>query len=127
MLTPADEMRKALMQILTSIDGLYAIILSDRDGVAIIKVVLESTPELASRMNFLSTFGNATDQAGKLGMGKNTKIISMYKKLQVIQISKIPIVITLIASISANTGYLLTLEKTLDPLVNALKGNVHAE
>jgi len=44
---------------------------------------LDATPELALRMNFLSTFGNATDQAGKLGMGKNTTIISMYQKFQV--------------------------------------------
>jgi len=123
-MTGADEMRKALMQLLLSVDGLYAIIISDRDGVPILKAVTEATPELAVRLNFLSTFGNATDQASKLGMGKNTRIISMYQQFQVIQISKLPIVITFIGSANANTGYLLTMEESLDPLINALRGEI---
>ena len=48
-----------------------------------ILVNAESVPELALRMNFLSTFANATDQASKLGMGKNNAIISMYENFQV--------------------------------------------
>ena len=45
------------------------------------------------------------------------------KIFQVIQLNKLPIVITLIAKNTANTGYLLTLEETLDPLVQALRGD----
>jgi len=123
----ADELRKGLMQILSSFDGLFAIIISDRDGVTILKANAESAPEQALRMNFLSTFGTASDQASKLGMGKNTRIISMYQNYQVIQISKLPIVITLIARNSANTGHLLSIEAKLDPLVQALRGDVATE
>jgi len=46
---------------------------------------------------------------------------------QVIQISKLPVVITLIARSSANTGYLLTLEEMLDPLVQNLRGEVNLD
>jgi len=124
----ADELRKGLMQILSRFDGLHAILITDRDGVTILKAASETAPELALRMNFLSTFGTATDQASKLGMGRNTRIISMYQNFQVIQLNKLPIVITLIANNnSANTGYLLTLEDTLEPLVQALRGDVASD
>ncbi|CAG7716838.1 unnamed protein product [Allacma fusca] len=123
----ADELRKGLMQILSSSEGLHAIIITDRDGVPILKVNTESVPELALRMNFLSTFANATEQASKLGMGKNNRIISIYQNYQVIQLNKMPVVITLIARNNANTGYLLTLEDTLEPLVQALCGEVASE
>jgi len=123
----AEELRKSLLQILSSVDGLYAIVISDRDGVPIFKVNVDSVPELALRMNFLSTFTNAMDQAGKLGMGKNNHIITMYQNYQVIQMNKLPVVVTLIAKNSANTGYLLTLEKTFEPLVQALRADVVAE
>ncbi|CAG7716836.1 unnamed protein product [Allacma fusca] len=123
----ADELRRGLMQILSSTDGLYAIIITDRDGVPVLKVTEDSVPELALRMNFLSTFANATEQASKLGMGKNNRVISIYQNYQVIQLNKMPIVITLIAKNNANTGYLLTLEETLEPLVQALCGEVASE
>jgi hypothetical protein len=35
------------------------------------------------RPNFLSTFGMATDQGGKLGLGKNKALICMYSTYQV--------------------------------------------
>jgi mitogen-activated protein kinase kinase 1 interacting protein 1 len=44
---------------------------------------VDTVPELSLRMNFLSTFGTATEQASKLGMGKNNRIISMYQNHQV--------------------------------------------
>jgi Mitogen-activated protein kinase kinase 1 interacting len=46
-------------------------------------VVTEHAPEMALRPSYLSTFGMASDQAGKLGVGKNNKIISMYSNYQV--------------------------------------------
>ena len=38
---------------------------------------------MALRPSFLSTFAMAADQAGKLGVAKNKKIISMYSNYQV--------------------------------------------
>lgn len=48
----------------------------------------EMIPDLALRTNFLSVFGNASEQAGKLGMGKNSRIITMYQDLQVYTVAK---------------------------------------
>lgn len=127
----ADELRRSLHQILSKVSGLYGIILTDRDGVTILKAHLEpgvtGFPEAALRLAFLSNFGNATEQASKLGMGRNNKIISIYQRYQVIQFNKLPVVVTLIAKKDANTGYLLTtLDDLLNPLVTAIRKDVSA-
>ena len=43
----------------------------------------ENAPEMALRPSFISVFTMATDQGGKLGVGKNNKIISIYSNYQV--------------------------------------------
>lgn len=48
-----------------------------------VSVATDKAPELAMRPSFLSTFGMATDQGGKLGLGKNKAIICMYSTYQV--------------------------------------------
>lgn len=66
-------------------EGLHSILITDRDGVPVVSVADETTPELAMRASFLSTFGMATDQGSKLGLGKNKTIICMYSSYQVIK------------------------------------------
>lgn len=73
------------------------------------------------RPSFISTFGMATDQASKLGLGKNKSVVCMYAKYQVVHISKLPIVISFIATHDSNTGHILTLEDQIDPLLNDLR------
>jgi mitogen-activated protein kinase kinase 1 interacting protein 1 len=73
------------------------------------------------RPSFLSTFGMATDQGGKLGLGKNKAIICMYSTYQVVQINKLPLVISFIGSVSCNTGQILLLEQHIEPLLSDLR------
>lgn len=49
-----------------------------------VPVCTEDAPEKAMRTSFLSTFGIATDQGGKLGLGKTKSVICMYSSYQVI-------------------------------------------
>lgn len=49
----------------------------------LIVVNTDDAPEKAMRTSFLSTFGIATDQGGKLGLGKSKSIICMYSSFQV--------------------------------------------
>lgn len=65
------------------VNGLHCILITDRDGVPLVRAVTERAPQLALRPNFISTFGMATDQASKLGLGRNKTIISMYSSYQV--------------------------------------------
>ncbi|XP_077290692.1 late endosomal/lysosomal adaptor, MAPK and MTOR activator 3 [Arctopsyche grandis] len=117
----AEELRKYLTQLLEKVNGLYCIVITDRDGVPLVRVATERAPQLALRSTFISTFGMATDQGSKLGLGKNKSVICMYSNYQVIQINKLPLIITFIGSDNCNTGHILSLETLIEPLLKDLK------
>ncbi|KAE8604522.1 hypothetical protein XENTR_v10014731 [Xenopus tropicalis] len=117
----AEELRRFLYKKLTSVDELHAIVVSDRDGVPVIKVANENAPEHALRPAFLSTFALATDQGSKLGLSKNKSIICYYSTYQVVQFNQLPLVVSFIASCNANTGLILSLEKELGSLFKELR------
>ncbi|XP_053796811.1 ragulator complex protein LAMTOR3 isoform X1 [Vidua chalybeata] len=104
-----------------TVEGLHAIVVSDRDGVPVIKVANDNAPEHALRPGFLSTFALATDQGSKLGLSKNKSIICYYNTYQVVQFNRLPLVVSFIASSSANTGLIVSLEKELTPLFEELR------
>nr|CAD7587100.1 unnamed protein product [Timema genevievae] len=81
----------------------------------------DKAPELAMRPNFLSTFAMATDQGGKLGLGKNKLVICSYSTYQVVQLNKLPLVVSFLGSITCNTGHILSLESHIEPLLGDLK------
>ncbi|XP_014206941.1 ragulator complex protein LAMTOR3 [Copidosoma floridanum] len=118
------DIRKFLQGLLGKVEGLHSILITDRDGVPAVLVANDKAPELAMRANFLSTFGMATDQGSKLGLGKNNTVIVMYNNYQVVQMNKLPLVISFIASQDCNTGHILDLEKKIDPVLNQLKNAV---
>ncbi|CAL1686250.1 unnamed protein product [Lasius platythorax] len=118
------ELKKFLYELLSNVEGLHSILITDRDGVPVISVADEKAPELATRASFLSTFGMATDQGSKLGLGKNKTIICMYSNYQVIQMNKLPLVVSFIASHNCNTGHILSLENKIDPILCSLKNAV---
>ncbi|XP_016095632.1 ragulator complex protein LAMTOR3-like [Sinocyclocheilus grahami] len=100
----ADNLRSYLYKQLPSVEGLHAIVVTDRDGVPVIKVANDNAPEYALRPAFLSTFALATDQGSKLGLSKNKSIICYYNTYQIVQFNRLPLVISFIASSNANTG-----------------------
>ncbi|XP_042557727.1 ragulator complex protein LAMTOR3 isoform X1 [Dipodomys spectabilis] len=140
----ADDLKRFLYKKLPSVEGLHAIVVSDRDGVPVIKVANDNAPEHALRPGFLSTFALATDQGSKLGLSKNKSIICYYNTYQVVQFNRLPLVVSFIASSNANTeedlyyleqrtlrnitftlvnleeGLIVSLEKELAPLFEEL-------
>ncbi|KAG1658558.1 Ragulator complex protein LAMTOR3-B [Nymphon striatum] len=102
-------------------EGLHAVVVTDRDGVPILKECNELTPELSTRPGFLSTFSILTEQGGKLGLGKNNRVVCIYDNFQVINFNKETIMIILIASTSANIGALMNMEEKLNDVVCDLK------
>lgn len=115
-----EEVRKAVQELLLKVPGLYCVLITDRDGVPVLKVHTDKAPELAMRPGFLSTFGLAIDQGSKLGLGKAKTLICSYSQYQVIQMNKLPLVISFIASDTCNTGHILALEQYIDPLLTNL-------
>ncbi|XP_010212102.1 PREDICTED: ragulator complex protein LAMTOR3 [Tinamus guttatus] len=116
-----QDLKRFLYKKLPSVEGLHAIVVSDRDGVPVIKVANDNAPEHALRPGFLSTFALATDQGSKLGLSKNKSIICYYNMYQVVQFNRLPLVVSFIASSNANTGLIVSLEKELTPLFEELR------
>lgn len=112
-----EEARKILQDLLSKVSGLYCILITDRDGVPVLKVSSDQAPEQAMRPGFISTFGLAVDQGSKLGLGKTETLICSYSQYQVIQMNKLPLIISFIASDSCNTGHILALESNIDLLM----------
>lgn len=110
-----------MRKLMNTVNGLHAIVVSDREGVPILKVADQVAPELALRAAYLSTFGHMSDQASKIGMGNNLAIISIYDNLQVVQVNKNPLMVTFIADSESNTGEILNLELDLQDVLNDLK------
>uniref|UniRef100_A0A3P9KMH1 Ragulator complex protein LAMTOR3 n=1 Tax=Oryzias latipes TaxID=8090 RepID=A0A3P9KMH1_ORYLA len=111
-----QDLKRFLYKQMQSVDGLHAIVVTDRDGVPVIKVANDSVPVHALRPGFLSTFALATDQGSKLGLSKNKSIICYYNTYQVT-----PPSITAWGRGSRNTGLIMTLEKELAPLMEELR------
>lgn len=68
-------------------NGILCIIVTDRDGTPVISSKNEDAPleiALATKPTFLATYTMATDQASKLGLGKNQSIVCMFSNYQVI-------------------------------------------
>lgn len=115
------DSRRFLNSFISRIEGLYAIVITDGDGVPVVKVMTEQTPPSVVKSSFLATVSLAIDQAGKVGIGKNKRIICMFNNYQVVHFNKCPLMVSLIASSSANTGMLLNLDAELSPLTDELK------
>ncbi|XP_067122819.1 ragulator complex protein LAMTOR3 [Centruroides vittatus] len=117
----SEEMKKYLYDIMSRIDGLHSIVITDRDGVPLLKVSDDEVPEVALKPSILSTVATVTDQGGKLGLGKNKWIMATYNNYQVIHFNKSSLMVSLIAAANANTGMLLNLETELATLIQNLK------
>ncbi|KAM7305985.1 ragulator complex protein LAMTOR3 [Ixodes scapularis] len=120
----ADEMKKHLVQLMSRVQGLQAIVFTDREGVPLIKACTESAPEHALRGSFLATVGMAMSQGNKLGLGKCNKMVSSYGNYQVVSFNRHPLTITLVASSTANTGMILNLEEDLTTISQSLRSVV---
>ncbi|CAO3614417.1 unnamed protein product [Cunninghamella echinulata] len=88
--------------------GLKAAILTDREGVVILK---------------------SNNQASKLGLKQNNMIVSMYDLYQIIQLDQNPLIITIISDATSNTGIFMHLARQLkdmtEPVVNTMQSGGH--
>lgn len=110
--------------LLSKVEGSLAFLITDRNGVPIVKVLSGKCPESATRGSFLSTFATATEQASKLGLSNNKRMICMYPSYQVVMFNYLPLVVTVIGCASTNTGLLLDMESEFSDVVEKLKSSV---
>ena len=120
----AEDLQRYLKTLLQSEEGLQGIIVSDRDGVHLVEAKDDSISSGVLKPPFLGTFSIASEQASKLGLGKNKSIISYYTSHQVVQFCHFPLVVTFIAKANANTGMIYLVEEGLRDAIGDLKAAV---
>lgn len=112
---------KYFNSLLHKVNGLRLILITDRDGVPLLKVCKDENVDFNLMPSFIPTFTASHDQAGKLGLGRNKTIISMYSNYQVVQMNKLPLILTFVGTENCNTGHLLALEHQLDSHLEEIK------
>ncbi|KAF9166342.1 Ragulator complex protein lamtor3 [Actinomortierella ambigua] len=86
------------------VDGLYSAIVTDRDGVVLLKATAPDCPLPFTESALGCTFALASDQASKLGLKKNKSIVGVFEGYQLVQFNHSPLITTFVASSEANTG-----------------------
>jgi len=112
-----EEIRKLLMSYVEDVPGMLGIVLSDREGIPIIRCTLDDCPEPATRPAFLSAHSASLEQAGKMGMGANETIMAVYQNYQVIHMLYSGVVISLIATTEAILNEIRNTGDSLKPLI----------
>jgi mitogen-activated protein kinase kinase 1 interacting protein 1 len=79
----SDDAKRYFTGLLNKVNGLKYILIHDRDGIILLKLAKDSSAALQTRQPFLSTFAVASEQASKMGSGKNKNIISIFNSIQV--------------------------------------------
>ncbi|CAD7080049.1 unnamed protein product [Hermetia illucens] len=116
-----DDVKRYFTNLLQKVSGLFCILVTDRDGVPLIRIDNKTIEDIDLPPSLFSTFALATDQAGKLGLGKNKTIISMYSNYQIVQMNKLPLIVTFVGTENCNTGHILALEKSIDGYLDEIK------
>ncbi|VDP04327.1 unnamed protein product [Soboliphyme baturini] len=114
-----DNARKVLNGIARNVEHLLAIIITDRDGVPMLKSDYPS--DVTTRPQFLSVHGVALEQAAKLGFGEAEYAIFYYNQYQLVLLNYQTVMVTLVATSDANSGQLVGLSTELEPLVKQLR------
>lgn len=117
-----EEVKRYLHDALKTISGLHAIVISDREGVPLVRVYDETaTDTVALRPNFLASAGVAMEQASKFSLGTSKTLVFIMNQNQVVHFNKAPVVLTMIADEKVNLGLLINLSHELDPLLGELR------
>eukprot|EP00729_Bicosta_minor_P016920 gene16920-19050_t len=126
------DLRVILTELLPRIEGLKAVVITDAEGVSLIKVTAGDEEEDAAvesviTPSFLVTATAAAEQSCKLGTGANTAAIIAFEKFQVVHTVASPLMIHLVSAASSNTGLLLDMARDLKTTIAPLQAKMAAE
>eukprot|EP00919_Chromeraceae_sp_WS-2016_P068776 GHVR01162759.1.p1 GENE.GHVR01162759.1~~GHVR01162759.1.p1 ORF type:complete len:131 (+),score=17.85 GHVR01162759.1:41-433(+) len=100
------------------IEGLQAILVTDREGVVIVRSPTHFAQDARSEQMITTIFSICSEQTSKIDrLGDTNYAVSFFSGLIYLQANELPLVVTLIASPEVNTGHLIDL---LSPIRSAL-------
>ncbi|PAA93705.1 hypothetical protein BOX15_Mlig008581g2, partial [Macrostomum lignano] len=102
-----DALRRFFESYLSSLDGIDAILLSDRCGVPLISAALPErhwTVDLVVKRGLVPSFCQAGDHANRAGLGALDCAICQFNQMTVVQMSCQPLVVTVVGRPGCNIG-----------------------
>lgn len=117
----AEELRRYFYQIMKTVEGVHAIIVTDREGVPLLQVRDDTVQDYTVRANVLATSGTALEQGSKIGLGQTKTVTAMFSNHQLVCFNKLPLVVTILADRKANTGHILSLELQFSEIIDNLR------
>ncbi len=116
-----EKLKKFLVSLADSVEGLFKIFITDKEGVPITHATGSTNSEAFLRPQLLTAYSLAVEQSSKLEWGQQKHMVCMYQNYQLVMLNCSPLMVTLIASSSANTGLLLSLKTDLEPVLKQLE------
>ena len=81
-----EELRRLVIRRASAVDGLLGVVISDKDGVPILKASVDQTAVVVDncfRHQFLSISNTITEQAAKMVLGTTNHILAAFDQYQV--------------------------------------------
>ncbi|XP_063722371.1 ragulator complex protein LAMTOR3-like [Symsagittifera roscoffensis] len=113
------DLEMTAQRILDRIDGLLAIVISDKDGVTVLKVAHPSVSDSSSTIltpDFLSSYSLALDQVTKLPVGEAKAVYALHGEQQIAHFVIGVYYMSFLAQANANYGIFPTLAKEFNDL-----------
>jgi len=114
------ELNQFINKLFDRIPLLQSVVISDRDGVAVVRVSNNESLDQDS-----VTFASVADQASKLQLGKAKSITTFYADRVQVHITHPPLILSFVGSQDINLGLLLAvadeLRVVLEPLRQAIE------
>jgi len=116
------ELRQLITEVASNVvgQGLIGVVISDKDGVPVMKVALDSGSQLIEgcfRHQFLSVCSTLSEHANKMCLGPSVSINASFDDYQVVHCYHASLILTMVATHQVLTGQLVNLSKTLQPLM----------
>ena len=120
-----------LEDLLFRIPHLQLVLVTDRDGVQLLKAASDAFGDTAVESTFSSLFSTSSEQASKLGLGANAYIVSTYPAHVILQVNVAPLIVTAVGERALNLGLLINaipeLRAKLEGTRNGVQMHINTE
>ncbi|KAN0003051.1 hypothetical protein ACTFIZ_009196 [Dictyostelium cf. discoideum] len=105
-----------------------SLILSDRDGFVLGKIIdKSSSADNVIDNSLISTFSSATDQASKLHAGNNKSIVSFFEDRIIVHINVSNVILSIITDTESNVGLILGSQDDLIRSLTNLSNSIQSD
>uniref|UniRef100_A0A915KJ07 Ragulator complex protein LAMTOR3 n=1 Tax=Romanomermis culicivorax TaxID=13658 RepID=A0A915KJ07_ROMCU len=116
-----EALRKAINGTFQSVCGLHGILITDREGVPIMKTVFEGMPDFTIRPALLASHVAAIEHTAKMGLGELKHVVSNYTNHRLVAVNFHSVIATFVGGADLNCSLIVSLKDEIAPVIGQLK------